>query len=421
MNRFPDMHGISHSRDLDFLEESLPVELEILRVCACSNILERRGPSLFRRLEETPPDWERVFRLACRHGLMPLLCWNLKAHPGNPIPQETMLGLRSKFLLNVKLVLASTRQLLDILEAFEKEKITIVPYKGPALSQQIYDNFALRMSVDLDLVVGMEDLSRARQLLMGLGYRPRGPLGPLDRRFAKRTSYSEEFVRPGATPVELHWKFTNGDIGLSVSLEHLENFLGTMTLGSRRIAKFSEEDLLLLLSVHGAKHRWARLEWIFGITRLIRSTKDLNWEGLISRARDWRVERMLLLGLFLARRYGEAPVPDWVVREATQCPKMSELIQEVHTLLLLDRYITESAESTGSLKHDLFHFHLRDRPKDQLRYVLHRLTTPSRPDEWKIVNVMGRPVPVHVLTRPIQLLPRILPATWAYIKGGGYR
>ena len=61
------------------------------------------------------------------------------------------------------------------------------------------------------------------------------------------------------------------------------------------------EDSLLILCVHANKHQWSRLGWICDIAEMLRSHPDLNWPVVMEQARMLRSERMLLLGLLLAR------------------------------------------------------------------------------------------------------------------------
>jgi hypothetical protein len=53
---------------------------------------------------------------------------------------------------------------------------------------------------------------------------------------------------------------------------------------------------------------------------------------------------------------------------------------------------------------DRFRFLLRERWRDRVRFVLYRITTPSRPEDWRFMTVAGRRVAVHGWIRPWQLV-----------------
>jgi len=125
---------------------------------------------------------------------------------------------------------------------------------------------------------------------------------------------------------------------------------------------------------------------------------------------------MLVLGILLAGEWLDVDVPEPVRVRAAEDDKVGWLTREVRRLLLDPHPSSESEERFGSLEHDLFHFRLRKRFRDKVRFIGYRLTTPSRPDEWHPVRIGFRSVPLHALTRPLKLGVRLLPALWWYVR-----
>lgn len=410
------------------IDQPLTPELEVVHLCG-RNVREKRAatgrPPCHReealsRAISRGFDWKYFLRAVGRHGLLPLSYVHLKEVGEDLLPKEWMQPLRSAFLANTARVLAATNQLFGLLDLFERHGILVVPYKGIALSQQLYGSSVLRVISDHDLVVRTDDVAGARQLLIEQGYRSRHPREK-NRRFLRKIGYSEEFFSPKGLPIELHWRFTSGDVGFPVGLRDLEANLGELDVNGRTVPAFAEEDLLLLLCVHGAKHRFARLEWITGIAELVRRMDDSRWVSILRRSHEYRMKRTLILGVFLAHRWAEAEAPQWMVEQAEKSVVISGLVHDVHGLLLKDWYVPESAEPWGSLEYDIFHFKLRETLLDRLRFLLHRLTIPSRPEEWKNINIIGRSFPAHALIRPAQLLGRLGPAVWSYLSMKGAR
>jgi hypothetical protein len=284
----------------------------------------------------------------------------------------------------------------------------MVPYKGPALAALLYGNVALRQAGDLDIVVRRSEVDRARALLQARGYRPRHALDRGGEAFMLRSRYSEELERPDGPSVELHWGFTNGDVGLALDLDSLAPRLRAATLGGGGVPVFCPEDLLLLLCIHGGKHRWDRLEWVCGVAELLRAEgAGLDWSALLERSAALGVRRMLLLGVLLALDLLEAPVPDAIVRHARSDAAVPRLAREVPALLALEAV---DGDETGSFATDLFRLQLRERPRDRLRFIWYRLTTPSRPERWSAVSLGTRWLPLHGFVRPFQLASKLLPA-----------
>jgi hypothetical protein len=70
--------------------------------------------------------------------------------------------------------LRSLRQLYecqDLLEAFEHEQINYAVVKGVVLSNSAYNDVGVRKSSDIDILLSIEDLSRAKKLMESFGFK----------------------------------------------------------------------------------------------------------------------------------------------------------------------------------------------------------------------------------------------------------
>jgi hypothetical protein len=389
-------------------------EMQLLLCCARREIGLEHAVQL-RSLLRVELDWERLVVLAARHKMLPLAWWHLRQE-ARGIPSEGAVVLQRAFAQNAGRMLRLSGELLQLSKLFAGEGILMVPYKGPALGVYLYGNLALRQAGDLDLLVRRRDVGRSRALLLERGYRPRHALSPGGEEFMVRSRYSEVFERPDDSVVELHWAFTNGDVALPLDLDVLAPNLRMMPLGGDAVPMFGVEDLLLILCVHGSKHRWDRLEWLCGVAELLRGeAATLDWEHAVTRASTIGARRMLLLGLLLAHQLLNAPVPERVLQRARGDRTVARLAAEVPGLFLADAVVGEEA---GNLATDLFRLQLRERPRDRLRFVWYRLTTPSQPERWSAVPVAGHWLPLHGFLRPFRVLSKLLPALRRYLAAG---
>ena len=62
-------------------------------------------------------------------------------------------------------------EMIELVDLFEHEGVSAIPYKGPALASLIYGNFALRPSEDLDFVLRQRDIPQAFEVLRSAGYK----------------------------------------------------------------------------------------------------------------------------------------------------------------------------------------------------------------------------------------------------------
>lgn len=389
---------------------SFTPEMELLLCCGGPRVQAINRERL-ERICASDLDWQLALTLAHYHHLVPLLCWNVTQlgldEPGADIKEM----LKDTFIRNGRWSLTMTAEFLNILQAMENSDILTVPYKGPVLASRLYGNLTLRQSADLDIVVRRSDVERARVVLIDLGYTPFVMLHDANHDFQVESRYSERFDRPGSV-VELHWAFTNKDVAFPLSLEDLADRLGTHHVSGRPIRVFSPEDTLLILSVHGAKHGWGRLEWICGVAELIHSEEGLAWPDVVERASETRSLRRLLLGACLAHDLYQAPLPDEIEERIRRDPQVTALAASVTSSLYDGHKEVQGIHTFGTLDHDIFHYRLGDRLPDSLRYLLYRVTTPSRPERWSTITIRGRPVTLHSFTRPFGILAKLIPAIW---------
>jgi Uncharacterised nucleotidyltransferase len=379
-------------------------ELQLLVCCARRDLSvddEARLVSLITQGVE----WPRLIALALRHKMMPLLWWHLRTRTSH-VPAQVAADLKAAFGANARNMLRLTAELRELVAFFADHGIEVVPYKGPALGERLYGNLALRQAGDLDVVVSLSQCRRAKALLMERGYAPRHVLSAGGEAFMFRSRYSEEFARPDGLRVELHWGFTNRDLDLPLHLDDLRPRLTPMPLGGAPVPMFGTEDMLLILCVHGCKHRWDRLEWLCGVGELMRSPGDtlLDWERVLREARRYHCERMVLLGVLLAHDMLDAPVPPMVLARARADDTVAELARQVPPLLLTE---SVDGDTAGNLATDIFRLRLRERTRDQIRFVWYRLTTPSRPESWRALTVGDVVLPLHGILRPFRVLSKL--------------
>lgn len=390
-------------------------ELQLLLQCARPR-LEPTHSERVRALVADGINWEELVQRAQWHRMVPLLRWHLDAVCGDDVPETIRAYLNDEFLRNAHRVLRLSAELAGILVALRNRGIPALPYKGPMLAARLYHNLALRASGDLDIIVRRTDVPLARALLVERGYRPMHSVDADRLPFMLASRYSETMVRADVAQVELHWAFTNGDVPFELDLDSLLQRTRMATLGSVDLAVLGCDDLALVLCVHGAKHRWNRLEWIAGLATHIATAPDLDYDLLLERAQALHSRRRVLLGLLVTRLILDAPVPNAILRLARADRMVSALSDEVSQSLETIHGRIPHFERAASLPFDWFHLRLGDSLKDRLRLVGYRLTTPGQPELWNTVTWGNHSVPLHAIVRPVQIALRIVPATWSFLQ-----
>ena len=271
------------------------------------------------RLAGEPVDWARFLAIATNHGLMPLAYEHLNAVAADALPKPVLVDLWKWRERTARRNAAMATELAGILADLESAGIDAIPYKGPALAQSLYGDVGLRQFGDLDLLLMPADVLRAKACLLARGYAPQYPLAPaVEAAFLRaRAQYHLSVVHEArAIMVELHWK-TDPD----TAVEPIEDAawwegLHRAPLAGREVLAFSPAELLLILLVHGSKHRWSSLGWLVDVAELLRGDRGIDWHGIATRAASLRCERRVGLGLRLAQRWLDAPIPEALRRLA---------------------------------------------------------------------------------------------------------
>jgi len=274
-------------------------------------------------------DWEYVFQLARRHSIVPLLYIQLKRNAADLVPREILNKLKKHYIENSARNTVLTAELCRLINLFRDQGIEAIPYKGPVLALFAYGNIALRRFVDLDVIVKKSDVLKARDILLTCGYKPSKSLSLTQQELLLRTQHNMQFSRDNhQLIVELHWEIAPHFFASTVNGERLWQDLLTVDLNGTVVKTFSAEDLLFSLCVHGSRHLWERLGWICDVAELI-TRQRLNWNALLERAASADTERMFLLGVHLAERLLDAPLPAEVKQRCDSDPRLSSLAENI--------------------------------------------------------------------------------------------
>ena len=386
-----------------FPTNGLRPEAELVLLCARTRMDGERTERIRRLLSENL-DWNYLLNLAKRHGLLPLLYWNLKNFGPETVPAERLAYLQARFRVNATRNLVLTNELLRLLKLFGDADITALPYKGPVLAAAVYGDVALRQFTDLDILVRGQDSPKCRELMRAQGYRQEG-----------HPEYAEEFVSAdGSVGVEIHsqltgfafaWQGTTDYHAFPMDYESLQDRFDSVSLAGVPVSNLSPEDSLLFLCVHGSKHLWERIGWICDVAQLMQAQPNLDWNRVMERSQTLGCERMLLLGFYLVRELLGGNLPEPILARTRKDRAVAALAAQVACRLFLE------AEPTPQKMEDaLFALRLRNRWRDKLPCCLHyaRLTfVPTERDRD------AAPLPAflrgfHYVIRPVRLIGQSL-------------
>jgi Uncharacterised nucleotidyltransferase len=364
-------------------------EFDLLLACCCGN----RGKSDMAALCWAI-DWKRLLRLADRHRVLPAVYAAL--HSRSEVPANAQSMLQAGFQTNARQALRLAAELTGILRAFETSRIAVLPHKGPALAKTLFDDPGMRQFGDLDFLIRPQDVPRARIVLRGLGYSPKLQLSERQETAYLRLGYEYSFgCDRGANLIELQWQIVPFFYSIQFEMDSLFFRSVEMEWEGRRIRVPSNEDLLLLLCVHAAKHEWSQLGMIRDISRLASLALEWNW---IRRESDrLGIRKIMSISLLLARKLLHCELEKRFISSDELAEKLADTLE-----LKLAR---GEAHNPKSLRYFRLMMCLRERWRDRIRLAW-RLAVSPNVGEWKSINIPDSLFPFYRGVRVMRLARR---------------
>jgi hypothetical protein len=346
-------------------------------------------------------DWADVERRASAHGLLPWLARALSQGDGAPSSEHALIIAAAG--ASAGRTLAQVRRLGDLVGALADVGVTALPYKGPALSLQLYGDLALRQSVDLDLVVPFEAYDAARAALVRHGLPPRWGHSARQERTLFAWLGHAPFGR-GDDFVELHWRFADRRFPFALHARDVLRRARQLRVAGRMLPLMSADDLLAVLAMHAARHLYERLEWVSGVTRLLIAA-PMDPASLMARAHTLRGRRTLAVSVHVAARLLDFPLDDaWrgaLAEDRAAEPLAERMVRELAAHELHDAPWLEGAALVRR------YGELVDTRMDRARLFMHATLDPTSKDQ-EAVALPDVLVPLHRVIRPLRLARRYL-------------
>jgi len=373
-------------------------EIKLLLCCATTHISHEKAEQI-RSLMKTDLDWPYLLETASRNGLMPLLYRNFDKTGSHCVSASILDRLRNHFYLNARHNALLTEELNRLVNLFEEHGIAVIPFKGPALAEELYGDISCREISDLDVLVKREDVLRGMDLMASLGYSPQSKFTK-DQMVAYLAAHNEiSFANEEKKViVELQWEIAPRYFGFPVASLGLWDH--DQVRSKSGYLYLPPEEMLLMLCVHGTKDLWEQLKWICDVAELLRVHKDLDWKKTLEIASHSGGRRMLFLGLLLAKDLFDASIPEEIVKEIESDSKVRRLATKVEEGLF-----RKSNGSSDILRSSLFYLKARERLQDQIQYCV-GLAMTTTPGDWALLKLPRSLFLLYFLIRPIRLIKK---------------
>jgi len=317
---------------------SLRPESELLVWCARTTVTNALKARIRQRVQE-PLEWAVVLDLAGYHGVGPLVYRTLSTVCSDLVPAEWLTQLRRKTQAGALLNRLLAQELVVLCEAFEARGVLVMPIKGATLAVSAYGDLTLRDFSDMDLLVPEGSIAEAQAVLLAQGYERKDPYSESGETEHEEGPYHVYIKRRTLFRVDLQWVMAHQHFAFQLDRPEFWQRRTPVPLANKMVQGLAPEDLLIVLCVHGSKHAWEQLKWVCDVAELLRAHDHLDWDQIFSRASMWRCRRLVLMGLSLAHRLLDVPLPEAVLARLSADSDVSMLSHRMPSMLLADRHI----------------------------------------------------------------------------------
>lgn len=337
-----------------------------------------------------------MLKLATHHRVLPAVHEAL--HDRDDAPASISAAVDARFSSHSRRVLRFSAVLAGILRQFEHHGIEVLAHKGPVLAQQLYRDPAMRDFGDLDLLVRTADVPRARAALQELGYAPQMPLSSRQDQEYLRIGYEYVFGS-AAEPnlIELQWQLVPRFYSIATDMESLFQRSVECEFEGMHVRTLCNEDLMLALCIHAAKHEWSQLGMVRDIAALAQLKRD--WQRTMSIAGRLGIQRLVGVSLELARTLLGLELPQHFAFHP------AILDGEALASDIRDRMSRAEEPATESVRYFRSMMKVRERWQDRMRFAWRLAFTPSV-GEWQAVSLSNRLFPLYRVVRVLRLSQR---------------
>lgn len=272
-------------------------------------------------------NWNYIMKCSGEKGTSPLFYWNLKkVSDAKNVPIEVMKSLENTYYNNLARNMLLFNELGKILKVFKKAGIETVVLKGAFLAEEIYKNIGLRPMSDIDLLIKEVNLQKAKKELAKLKYFEIPVIFPTKFHEKYHMGWHEEqqFVNQDSKiTIEIHWDIQPFNSPYKVDINKFWSNTRTVKIAGADVLTFAPEDVLQHLCLHMDKHinfngapPTKPLRDFCDIAEVIRYCNEtINWNSLLQSSKSFKTEEPIYQGLYIAKEYFGAFVPENVLRE----------------------------------------------------------------------------------------------------------
>ncbi len=310
-------------------------------------------------------------------------------------------AVEAAYRANARRALRQSALLLKLITELEDGGVPVIPFKGPMWGEWLYGDVAMRSWNDLDVVVRKADVLDVRSVLERRGFVDyNDEYDPRTLVHADRGEGQLHFLDDRRKLIlDLHWQIGVGQGAGALDGGALLARSVERTLLGHTVRAPSDADLLLILCVHGARHRWDTVEQLLGLATFVRDSGPDEWQGFLAAAGAAGCRRRVVVAVAHVCRVFGLPGPPEVRAALAADPVGRRLLAGLRPGDL-------DLRPDGTLRHRrssiLWETATEDSVAACLRHAAARVLRPG-PEDWESVSLPAGTECLYYVVRPVRL------------------
>lgn len=253
----------------------------------------------------TKMDWDIFLELAIKHRVVShILKHSTFLAEKIPIPvYENLIEIR---LEHSKRALNFAIHAIRIHEEFNEQNIDHCFFKGPLLSIDLYNDIGYRNFRDIDVLVNIKDVEKAKEIIENFNFTcvyPKIKLTEKQKKINYSISHHYHFVHSiQGIEIELHWNMTNPKSFLELATNHIITNKESLKVSNYELPYISKIENLVYQAAHGSIHQWYRLFWLKDFSVLITKTDENELKSAYNLSKRLKLERPFIQACILSNQ-----------------------------------------------------------------------------------------------------------------------
>ncbi len=279
---------------LRFLARLRPEE-RLLLSCIRQELTDAAAQRIADNLQDHAINWTIVLETAKKHGIEPLLFSNLNKCRGQglAVPADVLKRLRGAMFSAIRTKEIRARQLGDVLEFMNRNRLSVMLIKGAALDAVVFQTPWHVVSLDIDLLI-RQNVKQLPKPISDQIWDFNGN-GPFECEFATHHDLSIDGL-------------------LDIDYNGLWRDARLVVAQGQDVHVMCPEDMLIASCINGCRKRFFHLKSLYGIREILTRYPNLDWERIAQKAALYRCRAIVYAALIVARLAVDADVSDASLR-----------------------------------------------------------------------------------------------------------